>query len=112
MSCVKFIVEDMNHNLVPMPPPFFVLRFAFALPLLCIILNANRRTKNGGGLGTRLYMNHVKYDVQCVKPFVVSFVGLLILCYVRRAYYSYIYCIPEDGHFFKCFHQYFESILL
>ena len=25
-----------------------------ALPLPCIILNANRRTKNGGGLGTRL----------------------------------------------------------
>ena len=25
-----------------------------ALPLLCIILNANRRTINGGGLGTRL----------------------------------------------------------
>ena len=40
-----------------------VLQFAFkyntrkrksALPLPCIILNANRRTKNGGGLGTRL----------------------------------------------------------
>ena len=26
------------------------------LPLPCIILNANRRTKNGGGLGTRLAM--------------------------------------------------------
>ena len=25
-----------------------------ALPLPCIILNENRRTKNGGGLGTRL----------------------------------------------------------
>ena len=25
-----------------------------ALPLPCIILNKNRRTKNGGGLGTRL----------------------------------------------------------
>ena len=36
-------------------------------------------------------MNHVKYDVQCVKPFVVSFVGLLILCNVWTAYYSYIY---------------------
>ena len=30
---------------------FLVFR---ALPLPCIILNANRRTKNGGGLGTRL----------------------------------------------------------
>ena len=27
-----------------------------ALPLPCIILNANRRTKNGGGLGTRLIL--------------------------------------------------------
>ena len=26
-----------------------------ALPLPCIILHENRRTKNGGGLGTRLY---------------------------------------------------------
>ena len=46
--------------------PIFVLRFAFniihgsgrmvknVLPLPCIILNANQRTKNGGGLGTRL----------------------------------------------------------
>ena len=34
---------------------FFVLRFFVrALPLPCIILNENRRTKNGGGLGTRL----------------------------------------------------------
>ena len=40
-------------SLVPRPLPFFVLRFSY-LPLLCIILNANRRTKNGGGLGTRL----------------------------------------------------------
>jgi len=29
-----------------------------ALPLPCIILNANQRTKNGGGLGTRLYQPH------------------------------------------------------
>ena len=28
-----------------------------ALPLPCIILNANRRTKNGGSLGTRLLRN-------------------------------------------------------
>ena len=49
-------------SLVPRPPPFFVLQFVFsiihgshhALPLLCNILNANQRTKNRGGLGTRL----------------------------------------------------------
>ena len=28
-----------------------------ALPLPCIILNENRRTKNGGGLGTRLVIS-------------------------------------------------------
>ena len=39
-----------TNSLVLRPPPFF-LRFAFSL---CIILNANRRTKSGGGLGTRL----------------------------------------------------------
>ena len=34
---------------VPRPSPFFA-----TLLLLCIALNANQRTKNGGGLGTRL----------------------------------------------------------
>ena len=29
-----------------------------SLPLLCIILNAKRRTKHGGGLGTRLKKAH------------------------------------------------------
>ena len=38
-------------SLVPRPPPFFVLRFSFSP---CIILNENQRTKNRGGLGTRL----------------------------------------------------------
>ena len=55
----------MLSSLVPRPPPFFVLQFAFsiihgsALPLPCIILNASRRTKNGGGLGTRLHAEYV-----------------------------------------------------
>ena len=34
---------------VPRPSPFFA-----ALPLSCITLNTNQRTKNAGGLGTRL----------------------------------------------------------
>ena len=34
---------------VPRPSPFFAV-----LPLLCIILNANQGTKNGGRLGMRL----------------------------------------------------------
>ena len=37
------------------PSPFFAL-----FPLPCIILNANRRTKNGGGLGTRLRLQVVE----------------------------------------------------
>ena len=30
-----------------------------ALPLSCIILNANQRTQNGGGLGMRLLLSHM-----------------------------------------------------
>ena len=69
----------LRCSLIPRPPLFFVLRFAFSiiqgsallfpciilnpnrrtktgggLALPCIILDANQRTKNGGGLGTRL----------------------------------------------------------
>jgi len=41
---------DVIHVIgFPRPSPFF------ALPLPCIILHENRRTKNGGGLGTRHY---------------------------------------------------------
>ena len=41
---------DVIHVIgVPRPSPFFA-----ALPLPCIILNTNQRTKNAGGLGTRL----------------------------------------------------------
>ena len=71
-----FPINSRKQSLVSITPPLylasfpglpcFVLRFAFsiihesgraqkrALPLPCIILNANQRTKNGGGLGTRL----------------------------------------------------------
>jgi len=44
--------------------PFFNLQCALtvihgrgraAFPLLCIIVNTNQRTRNGAGLGTRLY---------------------------------------------------------
>ena len=50
-------------SLVPRPPPFN-LPFAFTiihesgrpvdLPIPCIIVNANGRSQNGGGLGPRL----------------------------------------------------------
>ena len=48
--------KSPDSSLDPRPPPFFVLQFVFscALLLLFIIPNANRRTKNGGGRGTRL----------------------------------------------------------
>jgi len=59
----------VSLSLVPRLPPFFVLQFAFSivhgsgrapLPVPCIILNTNRRTKNRGGLGTRLCVTLVK----------------------------------------------------
>ena len=34
-----------------------------ALPLPCILLNKNRRTKNGGGLGTRLRLMYTSASV-------------------------------------------------
>ena len=41
---------DIIHVIgVLRPSPFFT-----ALPLPCIIMNVNQRTKNGGGLGTTL----------------------------------------------------------
>ena len=45
-------------SLVPRPPPFFVLQFAFSI---IHVLNANQRTKNGGGLGTRLLFAVVEF---------------------------------------------------
>ena len=40
-----------QYSLVPRPPPFFVLRFAF---FRVLYRTQNRRTKNRGGLGARL----------------------------------------------------------
>ena len=70
----------MNGSLIPRPPPFFVLRFAFsiihgsgfrALPLPCIILNTNRRTKNGEGLGTRLDEWYTLFVMEILRDLVV-----------------------------------------
>ena len=41
---------------IPRPLPFY---FFAALPLPYIILNTNRRTKNGGGMGTRLIVTFI-----------------------------------------------------
>ena len=55
------------YSLVPRPTPFFVLQFAFSiihggvfytLPLSCIILKKNQRTKNRVGLRMRLQISY------------------------------------------------------
>ena len=61
----------LQISLVPRPPPFFVLRFLFSI-IHRIILNENRRTKNGGGLGTRLTSDHC---ISCFNSRVVAMVA-------------------------------------
>ena len=57
VACSRNFVHSFV-SLVPRPPPFFVLWFSLSIihgsRRACIILNENWRTKNGGGLGTRL----------------------------------------------------------
>ena len=51
------LYRERGETLASFPdlPRFFVLRFVFSIIHGSgIILNANQRTKNGGGLGTRL----------------------------------------------------------
>ena len=50
------LVSTWCHSRDRCSQAFLVFR---ALPLSCIILNANWRTKNGGGLGTRQMHAHV-----------------------------------------------------
>ena len=100
-----------SHSLVPRPPPFFVLRFVFsiihgsgracsiihgsrrahALPLPCIILNANRRTKKQGRPGNEATVHKswkclYRWSVQevsksCKKCFVSKYVQEC-MCYI------------------------------
>ena len=64
---------DISHVIgVPRPSPFFA-----ALPLPCIILNVNRRTKNGGGPGTRLSVTSV----------------LLLCCYNFHCLLCTVFCL-------------------
>ena len=52
---VCIVTSAPTARLIPRPPPFFLFfGFRSVLPLPCIILNTNWRTKNRGGLGTRL----------------------------------------------------------
>ena len=75
--CTRYVSYYGTYQLFlasfPSPTPFFVLHtiavsrpspFFAALLLLCIILNANQRTKNGGGLGTRQRDSHI--TVSCL----------------------------------------------
>ena len=57
---------DVIHVIgVPRPSPFFA-------PLPCTILNKNQRTKNGGGLGTRLDIVHiVNLLIECLSQLMV-----------------------------------------
>ena len=56
-----------------------------ALPLPCIILNENRRTKNGGGLGTRLRYYHFLITLYyllnaiIVSEFLLTFLEILLI---------------------------------
>ena len=70
---------DVTHVMnAPRPSPFFFC----TLPLPCIILNANRRTKNGVGLGTRLILavkwtdNAVMLSQNCSILFTLTEEGL------------------------------------
>ena len=61
IQCVVFAVGPLPITSFTRPPDITHMvdetrpsLFFCALTLPCIILNANRRTKNGGGLGTRL----------------------------------------------------------
>ena len=51
---VQLLEHLRSCSLVPRPPHFFFVMEAQERSLLPCILNANQRTKNGGGLGTRL----------------------------------------------------------
>ena len=52
----------------------------------CIILNENRRTINGGGLGTRLILTHV--EVRSYRSRVLSYV-IVNVCAIYVALSSY-----------------------
>ena len=61
-SCPPDVIHVIG---VPRPSPFFA-------PLPCTILNKNRRTKNGGGLGTRLDIVHiVNLLIECLSQLMV-----------------------------------------
>ena len=60
-SCHKSAEQELEHSLVPRPPPFFVLRFAFSerKPKW----TQTEEQKKRGGLGTRLCSNSCSADL-------------------------------------------------
>ena len=67
-------------SLVPGPIPFFTLTFVLTLLLLCIIVNANQRLKNGVGLGARL----LPWDAieECNRSCQLSMLGVHVRVWV------------------------------
>jgi len=73
----------------PWPSPFFA-----ALPLPCIIVNANRRTKNGVGLGTRLPSDRKeKHCDHFVNFCYMQYIAGVLLAHVRSLPYSKWYIL-------------------
>ena len=109
---------------VPRPSQFFV-----ALP--CIMLNANQRTKYGGGLGTRLQhlimkLHHCHYTcslpplypalqsmsqrVQCVKSLPTSLCTSYtsvarVICHFTRAFHE---CVNSKSHAYSWWEETWE----
>ena len=79
------IYATKNLALFPGLHGFFVLRFAFSIihgggRALCIILNANRRTKNGVGLGTRLQKTYRQYNFKIMNLMSQMCVSIWTVC--------------------------------
>ena len=80
-----------------------------ALPLLCIILNANRRTKNGGDLGTRLCATNVRgYLHSCYFPTITVIMCTHMQLLLTVVFY-FVFCFLQKKllHFLKELAQHF-----
>ena len=79
IQCVVFAVGPLPLTSFSRPPHIHLMSLMWwmrpglpcfhALPLPCIILNTNQRTKNRGGLGTRLTFHHYRSVPQIRPPF-------------------------------------------
>ena len=69
IEMLQSVISNCVHLSLISRPPHFLFFSKSALPLPCIILNANRRTKTRGGLGTRLIAGNFRWCKisQCVQ---------------------------------------------